>query len=67
MAAHHDEEPPRTSREFVESSLLDTIVPHSTEFDIEEALLGSVERLDDPDASPLSSIAQRDFLFFDPR
>lgn len=67
MAEHNHEENPRSSREFVESSILDAIVPHATNFDIEEVLLDSVERLDDPEASPLSSIAQRNFLFFDLR
>lgn len=62
--AEEAQDPPRGSIEFVESSILDTIVPHATDFDIEESLKGSVERLDDATGSPLSSIAQRNFLFF---
>lgn len=64
MAEKDAEYLPRSSSEFVESSILDTIIPQATNFDIEEALNGSVERLDDSTASPLSSIAQRNFLFF---
>ena len=66
MASAEETEAPsrRTSLEFVEYSILDTIIPHSTKFDIEEALRGSVERLDNPESSPLSSILQRQFLFF---
>jgi hypothetical protein len=50
--------------EFVESSVLDTIIPSSTNISIEENLRGSVERLDEGDASPLASINQRHTLFF---
>lgn len=57
------EAPPRGSLEFVESSVLDTVIPLATELNIEEALSGSVERLD-IGSSPLSGIPQRDFLFF---
>jgi hypothetical protein len=55
---------PRGSLEFGETSVLDTIVPLANPLDIEEALRGSVERLDDGHASPLASIPQRQALFF---
>jgi hypothetical protein len=54
----------RGSMEFVESAILDTVVPASTTIDIEEALSGSVERLDDGQSSPLGAIMQRQNLFF---
>lgn len=57
------EAPPRGSLEFVESSVLDTFIPLATDLNIEEALSGSVQRLDIA-SSPLSDIPQRDFLFF---
>lgn len=59
-----DEARPRGSLEFVESSILDTIVPAASELNIEEALSGSVERLDEGNDSPLASIPQRQSLFF---
>jgi hypothetical protein len=55
---------PRGSLEFVESSVLDTIVPLASPLDIEQALSGSVERLNDDNTSPLVSIPQRQTLFF---
>ena len=59
-----EEEPrPRGSLEFVESSVLDTFVPLETDLNIEDALKGSVERLDRTD-SPLAAIPQRHALFF---
>jgi hypothetical protein len=65
MAEMEEEEArPRGSLEFVESSILDTIVPLSSNLNIEEALKGSVERLDDGNDSPLAAIAQRNALFF---
>lgn len=64
MEDEEDQDPRRGSSDFVESSILDTIVPQATDFDIEESLKGSVERLDDATGSPLSSIVQRKFLFF---
>lgn len=54
----------RGSVDFVETSILDTIIPSSTTVNIEEALRGSVERLDEGIASPLASITQRQILFF---
>jgi hypothetical protein len=55
---------PRGSLEFVETSVLDTIVPLASPLNIEDALNGSVARLDDSHASPLASIPQRHTLFF---
>lgn len=55
---------PRRSLEFVESSVLDTIIPLASHLNIEEALTGSGEQLDEKDDSPLSGIAQRTALFF---
>lgn len=62
--ASEEEARPRGSLEFVESSILDTIIPVASELNIEEALSGSVERLDEGHDSPLASIAQRHALFF---
>jgi hypothetical protein len=59
-----EEARPRGSLEFVESSVLDTIVPLASHLNIEEALGGSVERLDEGNDSPLASIPQRHALYF---
>jgi hypothetical protein len=64
MSGHGQEDQPRRSLDFVESSILDTVIPSSTAENIEEALGGSVERLDEGKDSQLSSIAQRQILFF---
>ncbi|KAG9235629.1 TRAPP trafficking subunit Trs65-domain-containing protein [Amylocarpus encephaloides] len=56
---------PRGSLDIVESSVLDTIIPLASQFNIEEALTGSVERLDEGTYSPLTAIPQRQALFFD--
>jgi hypothetical protein len=58
------EERPRGSLEFVESSVLGTVVPSESNLNIEEALARSVERLDDGNDSPLAAIPQRQALFF---
>jgi hypothetical protein len=55
---------PRGSLDFAERSVLDTIVPLASNLNIEEALSGSVDRLDDEDDSPLATIPQRHSLFF---
>lgn len=55
---------PRGSIDFAETSILDTIVPLANDLDIEEALSGSVERLDEGSDSPLATIPQRSSLFF---
>ena len=62
--AETEEAKPRGSLEFVESSVLDTIIPLATKLNIEDALSGSVERLDGGDDSPLAAIPQRHALFF---
>ncbi len=54
----------RGSLEFVETSILGTLIPASTSFNVEEALNGSIERLDDSNASPLAAIGQRQSVFF---
>lgn len=54
----------RGSMDFVESSVLDTIVPAASDLNIEEALAGTVERLDDGNESPLAAIPQRHSLYF---
>jgi hypothetical protein len=59
-----EEAQPRGSLEFVESSILDTIVPLASDLNIEEVLKGSVERLDEGNDSPLAAIPQRSALFF---
>lgn len=55
---------PRGSLDFVETSVLDTIVPAASALNIEEALAGSVERLDGGNVSPLAAIPQRQALYF---
>lgn len=55
---------PRGSVEFAETSILDAIVPLESDLDIEEALSGSVERLDEAQDSPLAGIPQRSALYF---
>ncbi|PBP24639.1 hypothetical protein BUE80_DR004486 [Diplocarpon rosae] len=62
---HSDDARPRGSLEFTESSILDTIIPAASKLNIEEALSGSVERLDADYDSPLAAIPQRQALFFD--
>ena len=69
MAEMEEEEEtrPRGSLEFVETSILDTIVPLASNLNIEDALKGSVERLDEGNDSPLAAIPQRNALFFGKR
>lgn len=65
MAENEVEEArPRGSVDFTESSILDTIIPLASNLNIEEALSGSVERLDEGTDSPLAAIPQRTALFF---
>ncbi|QSZ28678.1 hypothetical protein DSL72_003178 [Monilinia vaccinii-corymbosi] len=60
------EEPvPRGSLEFTKSSILDTIIPLASDMNIEEALSGSVEGLDEGSDSLLAAISQRQALYFD--
>jgi len=68
MAESLDIEPhPRGSLEFAETSILDAIIPLENNLDIEAALGGSVESIDDPQDSPLASIPQRSALYFGKR
>ena len=62
-----EEARPRGSVDFAESSILDTIIPLASDLNIEEALSGSVERLDEGTYSPLAAIPQRSALFFGKR
>jgi hypothetical protein len=55
---------PRGSLDFVEGSILATVIPASTTVKVEELLRRSVERPGEGNASPLSSIVQREHLFF---
>lgn len=65
MMEELQEEPiPRGSLEFAESSILDTIIPLASDLNIEEALSGSVEKLDEGNSSPLAAIPQRHALYF---
>jgi hypothetical protein len=64
MSDLEEEARPRGSFEFVEGSILDTIVPLASNIDIEDTLKGSVERLDEGNDSPLAGIPQRNALFF---
>lgn len=59
-----EEARPRGSFEFVESSILGTVIPSTSDLNIEEALSGSVERLDGGSDSPLAAIPQRHALYF---
>lgn len=58
-----EEAPPRGSLEFLDSAVLDTIIPFATELDIEDALKGSVERIDGGKTSPLAAIPQRHAVY----
>ena len=64
MATEVEESRSRGSVDFTESSILDTIIPLASNLNIEEALSGSVERLDEGTDSPLAAIPQRNTLFF---
>ncbi|KAI9840348.1 MAG: hypothetical protein M1838_004117 [Thelocarpon superellum] len=57
----------RSSGEFVESAVLETLVPRKTDIDIESELSAANALDDDQNASPLSKIAQRRLLYFDER
>jgi len=59
-----EDAPPRGSLEFVETSVLDTLIPLASDLNIEEVLSGSVERLEDGNDSLLAAILQRQTLFF---
>jgi hypothetical protein len=59
-----EESTPRGSLDFAESSILDAIVPLASDLNIEEALSGSVARLDEQNDSPLAAIPQRHAVYF---
>jgi hypothetical protein len=59
-----EEGKPRGSVDFVESAILGTTIPLDGNLNIEDALSGSVERLDEGNDSPLADIPQRQTLFF---
>jgi hypothetical protein len=52
-------------KEFLRNAVLDTVVPHASDFDIEGALTSSLEEGAADLPSALSSIPQRSLLFFD--
>ncbi len=55
---------PRGSLDFAETSVLGMIVPLDSNLSIEQALKGSVERLDNDNDSPIAAIPQRQAVFF---
>ncbi|KAI9816401.1 MAG: hypothetical protein M1832_005068 [Thelocarpon impressellum] len=65
MSADSEESVPRNSAEFVETAVLETLVPHASNIDIENELSNDETLEDDDDASPLSNIPQRRLLYFD--
>jgi hypothetical protein len=64
MLADGQEISSRGSLDFVESSILSTIVPQASKIDIEGALRKCLDTSDAKDTTLLSGIAQRPFLFF---
>lgn len=59
-------EPPvsMADESFLKHAVLDTIVPHASEVNLEEALSSGLRVDSDDSLSLLSSIQQRDLLFF---
>lgn len=55
---------PRGSAEFVESSVLEAVVPSDSAIDIEEELDSWDGNVEDADSSILPSISQRQILLF---
>lgn len=53
-----------SSAEFAENSVLDFLIPHTSEVDIEEALGSSETAQDADDSALITSIPQRNLLFF---
>jgi hypothetical protein len=62
MAPSVVEAQPRASIEFVESSILEAVVPSDTAIDIKEELESWDGNVDDEDSSVLPSIPQRQVL-----
>ncbi|MCJ1245034.1 hypothetical protein MMC30_002235 [Trapelia coarctata] len=54
-----------SSAEFAENSVLDFLIPHASEVDIEDALGSSETARDVDDSALITSIPQRNLLFFD--
>jgi hypothetical protein len=67
MAAIEPEAPPRGSAEFVESAVLEAIVPAASSIGIEDLLQSWDGSVDDENASILPFISQRQFLLFGKR
>jgi hypothetical protein len=64
MPSIKDEGRGRGSLELVDSSVLETIVPFASEFDIEDALGSYVGDSEDSDGSAFAFIPQRKLLYF---
>lgn len=64
MASIDQESPPRASGEFVDSSILESIVPAIPSINIREVLRTWESSVDDPNSSVLPVVPQRQFLFF---
>lgn len=52
------------SANFADNSILDFLIPHASEVDIEEALGSSETARDVDDSALITSIPQRNLLFF---
>lgn len=64
MAAIPTEVQPRASAEFVESSVLEAVVPSESDFDIEDEISSWDGTNEDENSSILPSLAQRQMLLF---
>jgi hypothetical protein len=64
MATIEPEGPPRGSAEFVESSVLEAVVPAASSISIVDLLQSRDGSVDDENASILPFISQRQFLLF---
>ena len=64
MASSVTEAEPRESAEFVESSVLEAIVPSDSSIDLDEELSSWAGDIEDENLSILPSITQRQTLFF---
>jgi len=53
-----------SSAEFADSSVLDFLIPHASSVDIEDALGSSETARDVDDSALITSIPQRNLLFF---
>lgn len=64
MASTDPEERPRGSAEFVESSVLEAVVPLNSSIDIEEELKSWDGSVEDENSSIIPFLSQRQFLLF---